>query len=151
MRPSKLASTEKMLPLMLRPLVRYVDFAGRSRRSEFWLFYLLMFLVTAACVVGGVTVERTTQFPGNQIGFHVLNLIYVLVTVPWFAVMVRRLHDVEKSGWWLLAAFIPFGVFALITFWVRDGTAGDNRFGRDPKARPTFHSEQTDSHATLSA
>ena len=136
---------------MLRPLARYVDFAGRSRRSEFWLFYLLIFLVTAACVVGGVIVERTTQFAGNQIGFHVLNLIYVLVTVPWLAVMVRRLHDVEKSGWWLLAAFIPFGVFALITFWVRDGTAGDNRFGRDPKARPSLHSEQTDSHATASA
>lgn len=119
---------------MFRPLVRYVDFKERSRRSEFWLFYLLIFLVTLTCVVGGVIVERTTQFPGNEIGFQLLNLVYVAVTVPWFAVMVRRLHDVDKSGWWLLAAFIPFGVIALITFWVRPGMSGDNRFGLDPKS-----------------
>ncbi|PHY13951.1 hypothetical protein CSW58_02460 [Caulobacter sp. B11] len=84
---------------MLRPLARYVDFTGRSRRAEFWLFYLLIFLLTTSCVVGGVIIERTTQFPGSEIVFHVLNLIYLAVTIPWFAVMVRRLHDVEKSGW----------------------------------------------------
>jgi len=122
---------------MFRPLVRYVDFLGRSTRSEFWLFYLLIFLVTAVCVVGGVIVESTSKVPGNEIGFLVLNLIYVMVAAPWFAVMVRRLHDVDKSGWWLLAAFIPFGILVLITFFVRDGVSGDNRFGPDPKQAST--------------
>jgi len=119
---------------MLRPLARYLDFMGRSRRSEFWQFYLLILLLTALCVVGGVIIERTTQLPGNEIGFHMVGYLDVVITVPVFAVMVRRLHDVGKSGWWLLAAFIPFGVLALIMFWVREGTPGDNRFGPDPKA-----------------
>ncbi len=124
------------MPLMLRPLARYLDFTGRSRRSEFWQFYLLILLLTALCVVGGVIIERTTQLPGNEIGFHMVGYLDVVITVPVFAVMVRRLHDVGKSGWWLLAAFIPFGVLALIMFWAREGTPGDNRFGPDPKATP---------------
>lgn len=119
---------------MLRPLARYLDFMGRSRRAEFWQFYLLILLLTALCVVGGVIIERTTTFPGNEIGFHMVGLLDVAITVPVFAVMVRRLHDVGKSGWWLLAAFIPFGVVALIMFWVREGTTGENRYGPDPKA-----------------
>jgi uncharacterized membrane protein YhaH (DUF805 family) len=119
---------------MLRPLARYLDFMGRSRRSEFWQFYLLIFLLTTSCVVGGVIVERTTLLPGNEIGFHMVGWLDVVLVAPFFAVMVRRLHDVGKSGWWLLAAFIPFGVLALIMFWVREGIPGDNRFGPDPKA-----------------
>jgi uncharacterized membrane protein YhaH (DUF805 family) len=63
-----------------------------------------------------------------------LGPIYLVTMIPWYAVMIRRLHDIDKSGWWLLAALIPFGVVALIMFWVRDGTNGDNRFGADPKA-----------------
>jgi uncharacterized membrane protein YhaH (DUF805 family) len=122
------------LPLMLRPLARYLDFMGRARRSEFWQFYLLILLLTALCVVGGVIIERITPFPGNEIGFHMVGYLDVAITVPVFAVMVRRLHDVGKSGWWLLAAFIPFGVVALIMFWVREGNTGDNRYGPDPKA-----------------
>jgi len=122
------------VPLMLRPLARYLDFMGRSRRSEFWQFYLLILLLTALCVVGGVIIERTTQLPGNEIGFHMVGYLDVAITVPVFAVMVRRLHDVGKSGWWLLAAFIPFGVLPLIMFLAREGTPGDNRFGPDPKA-----------------
>lgn len=121
------------MPLMLRPLARYLDFMGRSRRSEFWQFYLLIILLTMACVVGGVIIERTTPLTGNEIGFHMVGLLDVVIVVPLFAVMVRRLHDVGKSGWWIFAAFIPFGVLALIMFWVREGTHGDNRFGPDPK------------------
>lgn len=70
--------------------------------------------------------------------FGALSLAYVAITIPWYAVMVRRLHDVDKSGWWIFAALIPFGIVALIAFWVRDGTSGDNRFGPDPKSRPTI-------------
>jgi uncharacterized membrane protein YhaH (DUF805 family) len=134
---------------MFRPLVRYVDFKSRSTRSEFWSFYLLIFLVTVACVGGGVIIERTTQLPGNEIGFVVLNFVYVAITLPWFAAMVRRLHDSDKSGWWVLAALIPFGIIVLIAFLVRDGTAGDNRFGRDPKGRSS--SDPVNDHAMASA
>ncbi|MBO9559136.1 MAG: DUF805 domain-containing protein [Caulobacter sp.] len=122
------------MPVMFRPLVRYADFLGRSRRSEFWLFYLLNFLVTAGCVVGGLIVERTTPLPGDAIGFWLLNLLYLATIVPWLAVLVRRLHDIDKSGWWGLTALIPFGIVVLITFLVREGVSGPNRFGPDPKA-----------------
>jgi len=120
---------------MFRPLVRYADFRGRSTRSEFWLFYLLLFLVTLACVCLGVVIDSATDVSGNEVMFVVLNVVYLAVTVPWFAAMIRRLHDVDKSGWWLLAAFIPFGIVALLNFWVRDGTSGVNRYGPDPKSR----------------
>jgi uncharacterized membrane protein YhaH (DUF805 family) len=106
----------------------------------------LIFLVTIAYVVGGVVIERTTQLPGNEIGFVVLSFVYVATTLPWFAAMVRRPHDVDKSGWWLLAAFIPFGIVVLITFWVRDGIRGDNRFGHDPKVG--LSSGQANGHTT---
>jgi len=127
---------------MLRPLLRYVDFFGRSRRSEFWLFNLLILSASAACLVGGAIIELATKLPGNEMGFRLVGLLDVVVVVPLFAVMVRRLHDIGKSGWWLLAGFIPFGAIALIMFWVRDGNSGENRFGPAPKAQPaTFGGE----------
>jgi len=120
---------------MFRPLVRYADFRGRSTRSEFLLFWLLLSLVTLASVSLGVVVDNATDVSGNEVMFVILNVFYLAVTVPWLAVVIRRLHDVDKSGWWLLAAFIPFGIVVLFNFWARDGTRGSNRYGPDPKSR----------------
>lgn len=123
------------MPLMFRPLMRYADFRGRSTRSEFWLFYLLLFAVTGIFVTTGVVVDRTTGVSGSTIAFGVMNVVYLATMVPWFALVARRLHDVDKSGLWILAALIPGGVLVLLMFWTRDGTPGDNRFGPDPKGR----------------
>jgi uncharacterized membrane protein YhaH (DUF805 family) len=136
---------------MFRPLIRYADFRGRSRRSEFWRFYLLILLITVVCVSVGAVAGSTSDVSGDEIAFGVLGLAYLALTIPWYAVMVRRLHDVDKSGWWIFAALIPFGIVALITFWVRDGTSGDNRFGPDPKSRPSTAVTGSEAQSALSA
>ncbi|MDE2848914.1 MAG: DUF805 domain-containing protein, partial [Gemmatimonadota bacterium] len=71
---------------------------------------------------------------GDIIGF-LSTLYYLAVVLPYLAVIVRRLHDTERTGWWMLIAFIPFvGVLILLVFLILQGTRGDNRFGPDPKA-----------------
>ena len=104
---------------------KYADFNGRARRSEYWYFVLFNFLISTA--VGVVT---------GLIGIDWLSYIYsVALLVPGIAVGVRRLHDIGKSGWWLLISFIPLiGGIWLIILMAKEGDHGDNAFGPDPKA-----------------
>lgn len=114
----------------LLPLKRYAEFTGRSRRKEYWMFVLLAIgLNIIAAVLDSLLGSRM----GN-LGIVAMLLALVLL-VPSIAVGVRRLHDTDKSGWWLLIALIPFiGAIVLIVFYATDGTKGPNRFGEDPKA-----------------
>ena len=99
-------------------LKKYAVFEGRARRKEYWMFFL--FNVIIAFVLG---------FIGGMLGVKILGNLYSLaVLVPAIAVGVRRMHDTDHSGWWLL-----FPIVNLI-FAVTGGTQGDNRFGADPKA-----------------
>jgi uncharacterized membrane protein YhaH (DUF805 family) len=121
---------------MFLPLKRYADFSGRSRRKEFWLFwlfwvvcfYVVMYL-DSALGLGGTT---TSYAEGGSAGFHmtggILTWIYFAATIiPYFAVAIRRMHDQDKSGWFIL---IPIYGFILLFI---EGTRGPNRFGPDPK------------------
>ncbi|HIQ16984.1 MAG TPA: DUF805 domain-containing protein [Novosphingobium capsulatum] len=126
---------------MLLPYRRYFEFSGRSRRMEYWMFTLFGILVNAAItVVFGRTaytsmgwyVGVNTQL--NVVGDIVSGLFALFNLIPSLAVLVRRLHDVDRSGWWLLLVFLPIlGWFALFIFTCLDGTRGPNRFGLDPK------------------
>lgn len=131
---------------MLMPYRRYFDFAGRSRRMEYWMFVLfsvLVYVVLGAMfghnteVVRGPTnfyVNRALTGPGNAIA----GLFWLGSLIPALAVAVRRLHDQDRTGWLLLLWFIPFfGWFALFVLMLLDGTPGDNRYGPDPKGRGT--------------
>jgi uncharacterized membrane protein YhaH (DUF805 family) len=102
-------------------LERYAQFQGRSGRAEFWWYFL------AALIIG--IVFNILIAVSNV--FFVLYVIYGLaVLIPGLAVGVRRLHDTDKTGWWLLIAFIPLvGLIVLIVFWATDGTPGPNRYG----------------------
>ncbi|MCG6551479.1 MAG: DUF805 domain-containing protein [Candidatus Magnetominusculus sp. LBB02] len=102
----------------LAVLKKYADFNGRARRKELWTFVLINFAISIALgVVGGI------------LNFNALGGIYQLaVVVPSIAVSIRRLHDVEKSGWFLLIPIYPI-VLAFM-----EGTKGDNKYGPDPKA-----------------
>ena len=104
---------------------KYADFNGRARRTEYWYFVLFNFLISTA--VGVVT---------GLIGIDWLSYIYsVALLVPGIAVGVRRLHDIGKSGWWLLISFIPLiGGIWLIILMAKEGDHGNNAFGPDPKA-----------------
>ena len=117
----------------------YSKFKGRSRRSEYWwiqLFLVLTNLAVAAIdlVLMNGDVER---FIANG-GGGIVGLIWILVTiVPALAVLVRRLHDTGKSGWWALIGFVPLvGGIVLLVFTVLDSDAGENKFGESPKASP---------------
>ena len=132
---------------MLMPLRRYAEFTGRSRRKEYWMFFLFVLIVTvvlhmldSALGLGGSS-SSSMSTSGAKLGagasFHtgVLGGIFAAATlIPSIAVGVRRLHDTDRSGWWLLIALVPFiGALVLLIFFVLDGTRGPNRFGPDPK------------------
>jgi uncharacterized membrane protein YhaH (DUF805 family) len=105
----------------LTVLKKYAVFQGRARRSEYWYFTLFSFIVTIILLV-----------IGNYMGSELLyNLYSLAVLVPSIAVAVRRMHDVNKSGWFIL---IP--IYNLILC-CTDGTEGPNQYGSDPK-RPEF-------------
>lgn len=125
---------------MLMPYARYFDFSGRSRRMEYWMFQLFIVLVYIAWFIllaisaGGGDLESA----GSNVlgGILVIALvIFALGTViPNLAVTVRRLHDTDHSGWWILISFVPIiGALVLLYFTLIEGTRGTNRFGPDPK------------------
>jgi uncharacterized membrane protein YhaH (DUF805 family) len=105
-------------------LRKYVDFNGRASRSEYWWWELGVFLLTIC------TVAIDYGVIGGQLLSSVASLALFL---PNLAVSVRRLHDVDRSGWFLLLALIPLiGAIVLLVWFVSRGTAGSNRFGPDP-------------------
>jgi uncharacterized membrane protein YhaH (DUF805 family) len=134
---------ERTMHWMILPYVRYFDFSGRSRRTEYWmffLFYLLVCLVFAAIVIAGFAsvnfVNDPTPSPLVWLGFGGLGLFILASIIPSIAVSVRRFHDQDLSGWMYLLGFIPYiGSIVVLVFMCIDGTRGDNRFGLDPKGR----------------
>jgi uncharacterized membrane protein YhaH (DUF805 family) len=101
----------------------YVNFSSRAARSEYW--YWVLFNVLAQVV---------TEIIDNVIGIWLTTGIFSLaVLLPGIAVAARRLHDVDRTGWWLLLAFIPVvGLIVLLIWFCTKGTDGSNRFGPDP-------------------
>ncbi|MBC2777559.1 DUF805 domain-containing protein [Parasphingopyxis marina] len=125
---------------MLMPLRRYADFEGRSRRTEYWMFVLFyVILFVAAFVVGMILDAILGSMSGGGMGIITMILVIGLALalfVPSLAVQVRRFHDQDKSGWFVLLGFIPYvGGIIVLVFMCLDGTPGPNRFGPDPKER----------------
>lgn len=121
---------------MLMPLKRYVDFSGRSRRKEFWLWVLfvwvMLFVLMYLDAVLGLGGTATGYAQGGSVGFNMTGglltaLFGLAMIIPGIAVAVRRAHDQDKSGWFIL---IP--IYGFIMMFI-DGTRGPNRFGPDPK------------------
>lgn len=104
----------------------YATFSGRAARSEFWYWVLFAVLVTAA---GGIVDEAV--LPNVESGLFA-PLISLALLLPGLAVSVRRLHDVDRVGWWLLIYITVIGIIFLIVWDCTKGTSGPNRFGPDP-------------------
>jgi uncharacterized membrane protein YhaH (DUF805 family) len=102
---------------------KYADFSGRARRSEFWFAYLGV--VIAYLVVG--IIGAIVKFPA------LVFLVALAVIIPSLASSVRRLHDTDRSGWWLLLSFIPFGGFVVLYWFISDSQPGTNQYGPSPK------------------
>jgi uncharacterized membrane protein YhaH (DUF805 family) len=168
---------------MFMPLRRYAEFSGRSRRKEYWLFFLgvlLLYLVLALLMIvlvggpilsalasadaGGVDADGAApgsgmiaaMLGGGIVGIVIL-LVWLALLIPSIAVGIRRLHDIDRTGWWLMLGYGPYilsvvlvmaqsaelaamlnlvsmiGFLVLLVFAVMPGTRGPNRFGPDPK------------------
>lgn len=123
---------------MIMPLKRYADFSGRSRRKEYWMFVLfqmllLVPLMLVAIALGGTSDDPSDPFSGG-LTLAVLGVYFLVFLIPGLAVQVRRFHDQDKSGWFILLGFIPYiGGIILFVFMCLEGTRGPNRFGPDPK------------------
>ena len=116
----------------LNVLKNYVGFSGRARRKEYWMFVLFNVIFAVVAMI----LDNVLGLASKELGYGPIYGIYALVMIlPSLAVAARRLHDIGKSGWWLLIALIPIvGAIMLIIWDVREGERGDNRFGPDPKA-----------------
>ena len=115
----------------LQALKKYAVFGGRSRRMEYWYFVLFNIIVS---IVLGV-IDGLLGTSGSYAGAGLLSGIYGLaVLIPSLAVTVRRLHDTDRTGWWILIALVPLiGVIVLLVFALLEGTPGDNQYGPNPK------------------
>jgi uncharacterized membrane protein YhaH (DUF805 family) len=112
-------------------LKKYAVFAGRSRRSEYWYFVLFYFLIAVG--LGIVDMVAGTMSAAGDIGL-LSGLFAVAMIIPSLSVGVRRLHDIGKSGWWLLIGLIPLvGGIILIVWACRDSQPGANAYGPNPK------------------
>lgn len=108
----------------LKCIKQYADFSGRARRQEYWMFVLINILFgIAAGIIDTI------------IGFNCVSYLYSLfVLIPSIAVCVRRLHDIGKSGYWILISFVPLvGAIILIVWACREGDGADNEYGPNPK------------------
>ena len=161
---------------MIMPLRRYAEFSGRSRRMEYWMFvvfqwliWMALYLVSIALIGGGAMMAGfDPQNPAAGLaamggGFFIIGIVAFVIwlglLIPAIAVAVRRMHDTERSGWWILSPFLGYvvmgvgavarsgllaalGLLAVVglaitvlVFLFLDGTIGPNRYGPDPKNR----------------
>ncbi|MBD8081326.1 DUF805 domain-containing protein [Chryseobacterium caseinilyticum] len=116
----------------LKVLKQYADFNGRARRTEYWMYLLfnMIFAAVAAVLDNILGLKFSPEIP-----YGYIYLLYGLaVFLPGLGVAVRRLHDVGKSGWFMLIALIPIiGGIWLIVLMATDGTPGRNEYGVNPK------------------
>ena len=123
---------------MILPLKRYAEFSGRSRRSEYWWYTLLLVLMSIVVrLLFGASPDPLNPFAFPQIFGGWLSFLLVVATIiPSLGVAVRRLHDRGKSGWWYFILLVPIiGGIVLLVWFCQEGESGPNRFGPDPKGR----------------
>lgn len=115
----------------LQALKNYANFSGRARRKEYWYFTLFNSIVASVLAF----IDAMTGSFSPEAGMGLLGGTYALaVLIPGLAVSIRRLHDTERSGWWLSIALVPLiGIIVLLILMVQDSKAGSNIFGENPK------------------
>ncbi len=115
----------------LQVLQKYAVFSGRARRKEYWYFTLFNFLIGMSLAL----LDSVTGLFDPEIGVGLFGGIYTLVIfLPSFAVLFRRLHDTGRSGWWWLIIFIPvLGAITLLVFVLFDSDPNENEYGPNPK------------------
>ncbi|MED4455602.1 DUF805 domain-containing protein [Metabacillus fastidiosus] len=107
----------------LKAFQKYAIFQGRARRKEYWMFFLIHYIILLALIIIQEVADISFLF-----------VVYFLATIlPTLALSVRRLHDIGRSGWWILIYYIPFGTIVLLVFACLDSQEGDNQYGLNAK------------------
>ena len=137
---------------ILEPFRRWADFSGRSRRLEFWLFWLAAMIVQMIASYFDAASGQAVVVGGMGLATLIVTLIFL---VPAASVGVRRLHDIGRAGWWMLLFALPYlgwiasvenggqgviaailfllGLVVLVVLLVQPGAIADNRYGQNPK------------------
>ena len=108
---------------------RYADFTGRASRSEFWFWALFTWL---ASLVGSVFDVALFGYQFAAVASPISGVVSLALLIPSLAVGARRLHDIDRTGWWQLLGLTGIGFILLLVWWCLRGTPGSNRFGSDP-------------------
>lgn len=116
----------------------YANFKGRARRTEFWYFNLVMWVINMLFQAVSSEFAAGAMNSKNNVPFVITLVIFILISlvlmIPSLSVFVRRLHDYGKSGWWFFLAFIPLiGGIILLVWTCKAGQVGPNKWGPDPK------------------
>lgn len=116
----------------VRVMMHYSDFKGRARRKEYWMYTLFNFLFSIAALAIDFVISAGSDMPFFGFVILVFTLGHI---IPGLAVTIRRLHDVNQSGWMLLIGLIPLigGIWLLILL-LSDSKAEENQWGASPKA-----------------
>ena len=125
----------------LEVIKKYFQFTGRARRKEYWMFTLISLIISWG--LQGLSAAILFNDSLGVIIGGIFSWVYILyslfVLIPSLAVAVRRLHDINKSGWTLFIILLPvIGVIMLLIFLCSDGDTGPNRYGPDPKQSATL-------------
>ena len=116
----------------LKVLQNYATFSGRARRSEYWYFALFNLIFGIVAIILDNVLGIAMEGMGNYGPLY--SLYSIVVLIPGLAVLVRRLHDVGKSGWMFFIALIPIiGAIWLLVLLATDSEAGSNKWGENPK------------------
>ncbi len=115
----------------IKVLNNFRNFNGRSRRKEYWMFVLFNIMFST----GAMLLDNFLDITWSDNSYGPLYSFYGLIIIlPNFAVLVRRLHDIGKSGWYLLVVLIPIiGFFWLLVLLLTDSNHGENEYGVNPK------------------
>ena len=114
---------------------KFADFNGRARRKEYWMWTLYCTIILLISMVFDNLFGLTFELLGEDLGYGWLYLIFGIIQfIPGLAVVVRRLHDVGKSGWYYLIILIPLiGFIWILVLLCTDGVEEENKWGTNPK------------------
>lgn len=118
--------------------LNYINFSGRAGRSEYWFWVLFTVLAAVASefLDAAIFVNHGGLSPANA---PLNTLVTLALLLPTFAVAARRLHDTDRTGWWLLLACTGIGIFLLLYWQYQEGTPDANRFGSEPPGGPQLN------------
>ncbi len=114
---------------------KYIDFSGRARRKEYWMWTLYVTLINISAMILDDMLGLNFELLGEDLGYGWLYLITGIINfIPGLSIVVRRLHDVGKSGWFFLIILIPIiGWIGILIFLCSDGDKEENKWGTNPK------------------